>query len=185
MYRVNLYPEFEGNRLAARRRAVRAAVYGVVLGIEVALIGALAVSAGLLGERAAALRAGLPRLESRIQAGAGSLPELQAARDLLQVRRERIDWSPKLAALSEQLDASLLLMRVTGHAPSRNSAARFEIEGIVRDGGRSLEQVSGLMARLRDEPRFSSDFPVVNLGTLGKQGTNRFELQCAPAGANP
>ncbi len=182
MYRINLYPEFLSQKREGQRRTVRTAVLSVVVGLEVFLVGAQALSGVLLGSRAASLRAEIARLTRRIEAGSRPLPGFHVAQAMARVRMGRVDWSPKLAALSDRLGPSLQLTRVTGSVGRKNLPARFEIEGTVRGGGRPLQDVSAFLAGLRADRRVTGEFPDINVGNIGGRSADQFKVVCTPAG---
>jgi hypothetical protein len=182
MYRINLHPEFAENRRSARQAAARTAFAVGLLGGEAILLVSFVVSGILLREQASTLRAALPRLRAQVSVGEAPNPDVDLARMILQTRRERIDWSPKLAALSERLPPSLILREVRGETETRRSPGRCRIEGQIRSSGAGLEAVTVFLERLRLDSRFSADFPRIELGRIRGTESDEFEIACETAG---
>jgi hypothetical protein len=184
MYRISLYPEFGEKRRQVKRRTLHTALFGILIGVETLLVGALVVSALLLGEQANVMREGYQRLASRVQGSGGPRPELAVAREMLFVRANRIDWSPKLAALSERIPPSLILKDVNGHSAAQRSAPQLEMTGEVHSGV-MLEQVSRFIQQLSEDPRMTTTFPSITLGTIGGGGVEEFQVVCKPPEDKP
>ncbi len=178
MYKINLYPEYDQNRKAARTRAASTAVFFSLLGLEVVLVGALILSGSLLGEQVDTLSEDLIRLEDRLVNETLDRPELSIALDMLEVREARIDWSPKFVSIAEHLGESLALEELEGRAYSKRDPASFTISGHYRDKSATLDKVSGYIDRLRDDPRMYGDFPGITLGNIRSDGKGEFDLRC-------
>lgn len=188
MYRINLYREYEAHRRARRQAPLRAAMLSGLLGVELLLVAALALSAVLLDERIGTLRGEVHLLEE--QAGSRgseiSPADLSTARELLALRRARIDWYPKLAELGWELDPGLSLLEVTGLPADVSRPARMQITGLSPRRGGSMDAVFRLADRLRRSPAFSSDFATVRLATIEGADDTRFQILCeAAAPASP
>lgn len=177
MFRINLYPEYAANIREGKLRAFRRGLIAGLLGLEVLIVGSLYLSGSLIADRADALRRDLPGLEARMAAYHQPGPELDTARSLVKIRSSRIEWAPKLAALSELIDASLLLNRVSGQITVKRSPAKFEIGGQVRRGKNHLEMVTGFVKSLQDDERIAGSFPNIRLDTL-KGDDGEFQIIC-------
>lgn len=179
MYRINLYPEFQEKRHRAKRRLALTAGLSVLVGLEVVLIVWLVLSAYLLDERVSRMRAQNAELAGRVEALDQPRPELAAANQILAFRRNRIDWSPKLSALSCLMDRSLMLDELHGQKQERGRPARLELTGTVL-GARTAgaEAVSRLMDEIRLEPRIVGDLPRVTLERIEGGGSGQFQLVC-------
>ncbi|MBC8423608.1 hypothetical protein H8E07_05755 [bacterium] len=180
MYKINLYPEYRDSRKAAKTRAASTAILFSLLGLEIVLVGALVLSDSLLRERSASLRSDLVQLEQRVAKETLDRPELSQALDLLEVRSDRIDWSPKFAALAEHIDESLVLMELDGRAFTNRERASLTISGQYRTDQGSLGTVSTYLDRLRGDGRLHGDFPQITLGNIRSDGKGEFDLLCAP-----
>ena len=184
MFKISLYPEYHLKKRAARQRTVRMALLLGLLGLEVALIGSLVLSASLLQEQTAAARHALPRLSEQLRTVDEMQPEVELAQQILKLRSARIDWSPKLAALGQQIDPSLRLVEVTGQAAAEKRPARLEMGGEVRERDANLEQVSKFIDELRADQRITADFTGIRLGTLKGGTANRFRVICTRQGGS-
>jgi len=180
MYRINLYPEHATKRRAATQRMILTAALAGLLGVEALLAGALVVSAVLLSERTRSMEASIRELRIRVAAEVPPGAEVGTALELLQLRAARTLWAPKLVALSDCIDRSLILDEVRARVPSRGRAARLELGGVIHGGGSRVDQVSRFVGALRDEPRVAGEFPQINLETIEED--DRFLVTCSPAG---
>jgi hypothetical protein len=179
LYRINLYPEFREKKQRAKRRLAFTAGLSVLVGLEVVLIVWLAVSAYLLDERADRMRDQIGRLSTSIEALDKPTPELDTADQILTIRRARIDWSPKLSALSCLMNRSLMLDELKGQRPEKGNPARLELTGSIL-GSRTAgtEAVSRLIEEIRQDPRIVGDLPRVTLERIEGGGSNQFQLVC-------
>ena len=182
MYRINLYPEYADSRKAARGRAASSAVLFGLLGLEVLLVGAIILSDSLLREQVGALRTELPRLEAELVQATRERPELDQAVDMLDLRSQRVDWSPKLAAIAENLDPSLMLVELDARGITETERTRLNISGQYRNKKANLTTVSAYIEKLRQDPRFLDGFATVDLGNIRSDGAGEFDLVCKPAG---
>lgn len=178
MYRINLYPEYRDSRRAARTRAASTAILFSLLGLEVLLVGALFLSESLLRERASSLRGELTQLEERLASETLDRPELRRALGLLEVRADRIDWSPKFAALAEHIDETLMLSQLEGRASKKGERPRLIVSGQYRNDRARLATVSDYLDRLRLDERLNGDFPMIALGNIRSDGKGEFDLLC-------
>ncbi len=112
-YRVNLYRERQDRSVVLRRGLLRGAAFGVAIGVEVLLIGFLALSGFQIRERAAGVQGDIARLRSAA-APAHESADLQLARQIVQARLDRVDWSVMLGAVSNSLPRDLILNQVRG-----------------------------------------------------------------------
>jgi hypothetical protein len=181
MYRINLYREYFEKRRRGRQRAVRAGVLTGIIGVGVFFLITLVLSGVLLGERARDLRGEVERLSSHVRAGTRPQSELDLARETVRIRDARVDWSPKVAALSQQIDSRLQLIQMTGQSAGMGRPARLSLIGIWQGADTPMEPVSRFMERLRSDPRISQDFPDIELGTVQGGESNRFQITCGPA----
>jgi len=180
MFKINLYPEHDSKQHNARVRVARKGILVGLLGLELLVVGSLYLSASLLSDRADQLKDMLPGLQSRISAYKQPGPELEIARQMLQLRDQRIDWAPKLAAMSEIIPLSLQLERLNGHIELKREPAKLELEGKVVRGKDHLEQVTEFIASLQDDDRISAKFPGVHLETLKGDQSGQFQVVCGP-----
>lgn len=181
MYRVNLYREFFEGRALRRRRLVSLSLL-VVLGSLGVLLIAVGVANGILiAERRAALEKELTQSGSA-PAGSEASPDLSMAKQLLQLRRERIEWSPKIAALAARTSPVLRLVEVRGEIERKGVPAYLEIQGVVRADAGGTEPVIAFIEGLREDPAVHGDFPEVSLGTLEGEGSGRFRVICREGG---
>lgn len=182
MYRINLYPEFEDHKRRARKGACWTAILAGVLSVELILVGVLALSGTLLSEQAAAIRSEISRIGVQGSGRAADAGELSLARQLLDLRLSRIDWSPKLASLSERIDSDLILDKVTGQVASKGQPAKLLIRGGVRSSSDPLRSASGFVETLRSDPRIATDFPKIRLGNIGGDEGGRMQIVCEAQG---
>lgn len=182
MYRLNFYPEFSARRRERRRHTLRFGVLAALVGVELALAGALVLSGLLLGDQARALRARVSRLTELAGGTSGAGEELEIVRELVARRQGRVDWAPKLAAVAASCDPALGLLEVKAEAGRSRRAARLEVSGSFRsaerDAGRVLEFVEDLSA----DPRISFDFPPARLESVDWSGAGRFRIVCERGG---
>jgi hypothetical protein len=183
VYRINLYREYFEKKRRARAQMLGTGLAAGVIGIEILLIGTLAVSAVLLGEQTRDLREEVARLNTRLQAQATPRPEIETARQILELRQSRVDWSPKLAGLADGIDRSLIVLDLTGQAGQGGRPSQLALTGTVRSSVGQMEAVARFMEALRSDRRIKSDLPEVKLGTLEGAETGKFEVICsAPVG---
>jgi hypothetical protein len=157
----------------------------VLLGFEIMLVGVLLVSDHLLRERTALLHDDMPALSARVQSLTHPRPELDLAQELIAYRSGRIDWSPKLAALSEHCGASLLFLEVQGRGRSRHEQPRLTIRGKAQRNANSLEAVTEFMQRLRRDDRFRGEFDDIGLGNIRDGEFGEFEISCEQTEETP
>ena len=178
MYKINLYPEYAERRRQRQSRLALTAILTAAVGLEALLVFALGLSGRLLEERAAGLRSEVKLTRSAMESGGSPGAELEIAREMMQVRLQRADWSPKLAALSERMPDGLRLQEVSAHATGNAGGARMEIVGVVRAGTADMQAVSQLLGALTRDRRVASSLPEIKLGTLETGGTGRFRIIC-------
>jgi len=180
MYRISLYPEYHQKKRRAKLRLVRTTLLIGLLGLEFTLVGSLVMSAALLREQTSDYREGVARLAAFAQEAGQPDPLLETARQILNVRSSRIDWSPKLTALAAGISPSLQLDRVAGQCAAPKQSAQLEMTGGMRGGDVRLEDVSSFMEVLRSDSRITWDFPHIELGTLKGGSASNFRLLCVP-----
>lgn len=185
MYRINLYPDYQRNRSLARARTLTMGILIIMLGIEILLVGVLLVSDNLLRERAALLRDEMPTLGARLQNVTRPRPELALAQELLVIRSGRIDWSPKLAAIADNCEASLQFREVEGRARSQHEQPRLVIRGQTKRYANSLESVTQFLQRLRRDERLRTEFDAIALGNIRDAESGEFEVNCEQTEATP
>jgi hypothetical protein len=184
-YRINFYREYFDNRREARRRIRRTATLSALLAVDAALVALIVVNAFLLASRARTLREGVGRIASRVEEISKPRPELEVAKQLAEVRRSRIDWSPKLAGLSRGIGPSLILVGVRCQVAMGSKPARMEVVGQSRSGVSDMDAVSRFTDALRSDPGFRSGLANVRLGNLGGDQSSRFQIVCeAPGGGS-
>jgi Tfp pilus assembly protein PilN len=175
-YRVNLYPEREERAGSLRRHLLRGALFGVVAGVEVLLIGFLIVSGFQLRERVQSET----RAVEEVEAAARPVPEaadVAVARSLVQTRVARVDWSGVLLAVSGALPRNLILTRVEAGAGGLQSGLNgLNLEGRISGGGTDLTPVLGFMQALRESAAVTARFPQVDLGTAPSQTDQTFQV---------
>lgn len=182
MYRVNFYREYFTRRRDARRRLAQTASVALLLAADAGLVLLLVVSGVLLGARARSMRAEIDRIGAKVAEISAPRPELDTARQLAEVRRTRIDWSPKLAGLSRTIGSSLILTGVRGQEAAGNKSARLEITGQARSGAADMDAVARFTDALRLDPAFHHDLTNVRLGNLGGDQSSRFQIVCEAPG---
>jgi hypothetical protein len=188
MYRISLYRDYFERRRQARAKASRTGLIAGLVGVGVLLVGILAVSTVLLREKADLIRSETKRLNDRLHVSTVPRPEIDLARQLLDLRANRVDWSPKLSCLSDRLDRSLLLLDLTGQVSQKEQPSRLIVTGLVRPGVDQMAVVARFMESLREDPRIKGDLPEVKLGGLEGTASGKFQVTCesrrsgAPAG---
>jgi hypothetical protein len=145
----------------------------------------LVITGLLLREQARGLQQAINRLSEQVDSASGQRPEIDVAVQMLQIRRGRTDWSPKLASISGQIDPSLRLTELTGQTEARGRKAGLELNGVVHGGGAEMQPVSGFLEALRYDASVAMDFPVVKLGNLEGGGSARFQVLCGKSKEAP
>lgn len=182
MFRINLYTEREEKRRLARRKAAQTAVVAGILGVNALLVAALGLGASLLQERRDALAGEITRLESVVARGERDGGDIEQARELYELRRTRVEWSPLLAAISDALPPALVLGEIQGQVGRDRMRAHLELTGLTRSGESDLGEVSAFVAALRGDPRVTDGFPQVTLGSI-RSGSGDFQVYGDPAKA--
>jgi Tfp pilus assembly protein PilN len=180
LYKINLYPEYDEKRRAARKRMFRAALYTAILGVEFILLISLGISGFLIREQVSSLGGEVARLSAKVQTvSAVESPEIEVARQLMTRRRDRIEWSPKLAVLSRTIGPKLRLSDLDGRMRIQRQPPRMQVTGTIRSGG-DVETVLEFIEALQAEDWLTRDFPEIRLGNLEGGGASRFLLVCEP-----
>jgi hypothetical protein len=177
MYRINLYREFFSKRQQARLKTGRTALLAGLVGLEIVLVGVLVVSAALIREQSASIRAEISHLSTRLGEESASRPGLETARQILDLRENRVVWSPKLACLSDRIDRALVLKEVVGQV-SEKRPAEMTVTGQVRSGSAQMEPVARFMEAIRNDPRMRDPFSNVRLGALEGTEGSTFQIVC-------
>ena len=181
MFRINFYPEYVQRRIDARRRTTQlVGLYGVI-GVEAFVLVGLLLTGALLTKRANDIASSITRMSSVITPTETAAPAIEVARELVQLRETRIDWAPKLTAISKEIQPILLVNNIDGRAAAKKIPARLRIEGEVRDGNEPLENVSQFLEGLRRDASVSKDFSAIELGSLKGRASTEFELVCRTA----
>jgi len=176
MYRLNLYPEYEQGQRRARRRVLLTALAGGFLGLSAMLIAALTISSVLLQERVTALRAQHRELSARLQSAGQEPAQATPATALLALRSARIDWAPKIAAVSRLISDNLILTEILGESDWKHSSARFEMLGTIRENDPGVDAVSQFVGRLKEDRSVIADFQDVGVGYI--KGSGSFRIVC-------
>ena len=185
MYRINFYREYFSRRREARRRLLRTAMLSALLAVDAALVGLMVVSSFLLAARADSLRGEVARIAGQWRGIMKPRPELDVARQLVEVRRSRIEWSPKLAGLSRGIGPSLILVSVRCQVPMGAKPAQMEVVGQGRNGVSDMDAVARFTDALRTDPAIRLELPNVRLGNLGGDQSSRFQILAeAPGGGS-
>jgi Tfp pilus assembly protein PilN len=179
VFRINFYTGRETRNRAARRRALRAGGLAALFGINLLLVATLILSTHLMGNRVVTLREDASRLDATSKPTVAATERLELARELHRVIMARTDWAPKLAALSETIDPSLLLVEIRGRARHKKSPASLELNGVTADHKANLDDVSRFIAALRSDDRFRDGFEGINLGTIRSEA-GEFQVICEP-----
>lgn len=177
MFRVNLYTEREEKRRRARRQAMTTAAISGVLGVNAVLVGSLILGASLLQERCHTLGDEVSRLRTIAEKTGTKAPGLELTRELFQLRRERVEWSPLLASIAENIPSSLMLEDIQGQTTHGRMQSHFDMNGVARGGTAAMADMSGFVNHLRDDPRVNLAFPNVALGSVRSE-TGEFQVVC-------
>jgi Tfp pilus assembly protein PilN len=185
-YQVNLYPERLQRAAVVRKGILRGSVLGIVVGVDLLLIGFLVISGFQVRGRVNDLRASIALLESRTR----EAPETSGgriARQLVQTRLNRVDWATTLDAVARALPNDLILTKIdTGTGRGRGNLDGVNLEGSVLGGSRDLTSVMVFMKALRESPLVARQYPSVDLGTASGVGLQDFGVvlrEAAPKAA--
>ncbi len=177
-YRINLYPEYADKRSAAKRRTGLTAALAAVAGIQAFVIGSLVLNAQFLDSKIDSVSAELPRLEEYIQTESVPREDLVTARELVELRRNRVDWAPKLAALSHAVTRNVKLVKLEGRRENADSPATLAINGEAKVDSKQLERVSAFLGRLREDDAFGPSFASITLGNVKADINGGFDVNC-------
>lgn len=180
MYKINLNKGYFERRRASRLRTFRTGALAVLLTVEVVLVFTLIVSSLLLGEQASSLRAEVGRLSALVDGEASASPAelMHMARQIIHIRNSRIDWSPKLASVSDVIDNKVRLVQVVGQVAQKNGPARLSLSGVTEGAGDEMEAVTDFMKTLRTSNSIASDFPNIRLEAIEGTRSGRFRVVC-------
>ncbi len=180
MYKINLYRDHLELATRARRRIGATAVLSVLTGLGVLAGILILVNGWILRERTRAMENEIQRLSSEIQKRPPG-PEVQIASQLVELRRSRLLWSPKLSAAARSIGPSMRLLEITARTPHKGQPAEFQMAGVSKAG---TDEVIEFLGALREDRDVSEDLPFIVLGQLEESGTGRFQISCQ-AGAAP
>ncbi len=117
-YHVNLYPERLQRAAVVRRGILRGSILGIVVGVDLLLIGFLLISGFQVRGRVRDLRASIVALEARTHE-APETAQGRIARQLVQARSSRVDWATTVDAVARALPNDLILTKIdAGAAPA-------------------------------------------------------------------
>jgi Tfp pilus assembly protein PilN len=178
-YRVNIYPDREDRGAVVRKNVVRGVRFGLLAGIEIVLIGLLALSGVELTKRTRNIEHSTASLQER--AADQDVPDaLAAARELVRRRVGRVDWTSQLDALARTLPPGVTLTQIQGLAlGQKGSPDGLTLAGTTDSG--DLDSVLRFVEALRARPEIADPFPRVELETAGGRQTLGFKITCRPA----
>jgi hypothetical protein len=171
-YRVNLYRE-RGERAGRFRRGLfRGSVVGVVVGVEILLIGLLLVSGFQLRERSEQAKRLMEAMKRQMET-AGELPGTPSGRALLAARVGRVDWATSLSRVAEAVPDRIVLSEIDGEARTGGGRVDMTVKGRVASG-RDLGPVFEFLNALRADSTLAATFPSIDLGTARGEGEQGF-----------
>lgn len=180
-YRVNLYREREERALRLKRGLIRGVALGVVVGLELVLVGLLVVSGFEMRSRAHELTRSASAVESRIDHVSDN-PEYWEARRLVQARLDRVDFAALLHSINQAMSDEVILTEVRGgRGGNLGRVDGLELSGRVRGGEGDLSPVFAFMEALRADSVLTAVYPVIDLGKAKGQANN-FRITCRPDG---
>ena len=177
IFKVNLYTERDERQRAGQRRAVHTAFIAVFLCLNFLAVSTLFLSATLLEERRDSLAGDIPRLAAKLATESVPTKDLDLAREMFRIRQGRIEWSPKLAAISHLIEADLEIHEIQAEASRKKSPATLEIRGTVTESQDNLEDVSRYVKALSQDERILDGFSQAKLGTI-RSGEGEFQIFC-------
>jgi len=180
MYRINLYPEYRFRRRQARVRIFRLGLQASLMGMVMLVIGSLTLSALLLNEKARDVGNRISTQAQRLEIQGDPADALALANEIVELRGQRIDWAPKLAALSETIDGDLLLVEFKGNAPDRGKPSHLEMWGEALKDEVQVGVFSSFVDSLRADQRLVADFPGLRLGGIQDGKRTRFQVLWTP-----
>jgi hypothetical protein len=183
MFKINLYKDFESHRQAAKQGAMRRRMAVAMVIVAAVLTGTQVLSAYLMREQVSVLHAGLSSLERVKPAESIDNEQMAMARQMVQVRSARVDWTTKLSSIAQTKDDSFALTRIEGRSAVKNRSARFVITGKSNSGVVKLDVISEYVNKLRDDKGLNGDFPEVVLENI-KSKTGEFEIRCGANGGS-
>jgi hypothetical protein len=140
------------------------------------------VSGTLLGERTRTLNAEIVRLAEDLRALSTPRPELEVARALADIRKARLDWSPKLSAIACRITPALRLIEMSGRPAGRGQIAVLDLTGVVRGTGAPMEPVAAFIDAIKADSTIVFELPHVRLGTLEGSESGLFKIVCEGRG---
>jgi len=181
VYRINLYREYAEKQARARRRRLGTAGLTLLVAVEIALIVSLVLGGFLLREQNRNLQSDVNRLTAQLARASEKPPGYGTAEQLLTLRRQRCEWSPKLAALSCNMDPSLTLIELNGQTPRKGGRVKLELTGLGRTGHPELDALTRFTSALRNDAAMAEDFSEVTLETVEGGASGRFRVVCQAA----
>ena len=177
VFRVNLYTERDERQRAGQRRAVHTAFTALFLCLNFLAVGTLFLSATLLAERRDSVAGDVPRLTAKLATESAPTRDLDLAREMFRIKTGRMDWSPKLAAIADLIEADLELHEIHAEAARKKTPASLEIRGTVAESQDNLEDVSRYVKALSQDERILDGFSQAKLGTI-RSGEGEFQIFC-------
>ena len=186
MYKINFHRDYDQNQRRARRNATWRTGVAVVLAIELGLLGSLGISNLLIREQVSDLEASLPRLRAQVSSEDvdATEREVRVARELVRVRGRRMDWSPKLASITQHIDRSMRLSQLEARASAPRVSAELKLQGQAAQRSHTLETVTQFVDRLREDTLLSIDLPLVELGSVEGDRGGTFQVVATPGGGS-
>ena len=155
-YHVNLYPERLQRAAVVREGILRGSVLGIVVGVDLLLIGFLIISGFQVRGRVRDLRVAVAALETHTHE-APETAEGRIARQLVQARLSRVDWATTVDAVARTLPNDLILTKIdggTGTGRGRGNLDGMNLEGSILGGSRDLNSVIASCRRCETVPRW-------------------------------
>lgn len=186
-YQVNLYPERLQRAEVVRRGILRGSILGIVVGIDLLLIGFLVISGFQVRSRVQDLRASIVALESHTHE-APETAEVRIARQIVEARLKRADWATMVGSVAKAVPNDLILAKIdAGTSHGRGNLEGMDLEGSILGGSRDLNSVLVFMQALRESPLVARQYERIDLGPAGGAGLQGFEvvLRKTPSKAAP
>ncbi len=175
-YQVNLYPERLQRAAVVRRGILRGSILGIVVGVDLLLIGFLVISGFQVRGRVSDLRASIVALEAHTHE-APETSQARLAQQLVQARLDRVDWATTVAAVARALPNDLILAKIdAASGRGRGNLDGLNLEGSILGGSLDLNPVIVFMQTLRDSPTVGRQYPRIDLGTASGVGLQDFEV---------
>jgi len=176
MYKLNLYPEHARNRKEGKQRLIRTTIATAMAGFMLMIMGSLVLSTILVGSRIVSMRSEIRHQSAQFSSKSEQFSALKSAREMLDIRSKRVDWAPKLAALSDLISHDLILVEFEGYSPTEKREASLEMWGEARREGVQIGVLTRFAEALSADPRFHGEFPDLRLGSVQDARKTRFQL---------